>query len=116
VAPGLHRLGTLRHEWVDPLGWECFAEPPAASAPAAAPVRAGGVVVFSSLTPHLTGPNTTGEVRKAYIVQYAPEGATRQQGDPAAGPPAASELCDAPDRQFAVLRAGRPVAPPPLAS
>ena len=27
--------------------------------------------MFSSLTPHLTGPNTTDEVRKAYILQYA---------------------------------------------
>ena len=32
-------------------------------------------MVFSSLTPHLTGPNTTDAVRKAYILQYAPTGA-----------------------------------------
>jgi phytanoyl-CoA hydroxylase len=109
VAPGLHRQGTLAHRWVDPLGFECFPEPPAA---VAAPVRAGGMVVFSSLTPHLTGPNTTAEVRKAWIVQYAPAGARLPKGDPAAGPPAVSEACDDPDRQFSVLRAGAPVAPP----
>ncbi len=31
--------------------------------------------MFSSLTPHSTGPNRTAEVRKAYIVQFAPSGA-----------------------------------------
>ena len=38
-------------------------------------MRAGDIVVFSSLTPHTTGPNLTGEVRKSYIVQFAPDGA-----------------------------------------
>jgi len=32
-------------------------------------------VLFSSLTPHRTGPNLTESCRKAYILQYAPEGA-----------------------------------------
>jgi ectoine hydroxylase-related dioxygenase (phytanoyl-CoA dioxygenase family) len=36
---------------------------------------AGSIVVFSSLTPHKTGPNQSGSVRKSYIVQFAPEGA-----------------------------------------
>ena len=39
------------------------------------PVRAGTIVVFSSLTPHATGHNITGDVRKAYILQFAPDGA-----------------------------------------
>ena len=91
VVPGLHRHGTLLHRYVDPLGWECLSEPEDA---VAAPVRAGGAVVFSSLTPHLTGPNTTDEARKAYILQYAPMGAEIFRGDPAqvhrpgASPPA----------------------------
>jgi phytanoyl-CoA hydroxylase len=106
VAPRLHRLGTLRHEFVDPLGYECFSDAPDS---VAAEVPAGGAVVFSSLTPHLTGPNTTAEVRKAYILQYAPTGAEALRGDPDAGAPTLRERCDAPDRQFAILRGGLPV-------
>jgi ectoine hydroxylase-related dioxygenase (phytanoyl-CoA dioxygenase family) len=108
VVPGLHRHGTLRHTYVDPLGYECFSDPDEV---VAAPVDAGGVVVFSSLTPHLTGPNTTGEVRKAYIVQYAPKGARIQRGEPDAGPPVGDDSADAPERQYPVLRGGEPVAP-----
>jgi phytanoyl-CoA hydroxylase len=99
VVPGVHRRGTLRHEYVEPLGFQCFDDPPGV---VAAPVRAGGGVVFSSLTPHLTGPNLTDAVRKAYIVQYAPAGACRLEGDPAAGPPTGSVPCDDPSRQFPV--------------
>jgi len=72
---------------VDPLGWECVSEPPAEVV--LAPVGAGGVEVFSSLTPHLTGPNTTDEVRKAYIVQYAAAGTVVLEGDPSLGTPPA---------------------------
>jgi phytanoyl-CoA hydroxylase len=104
VVPGLHRSGTLEHHYVEPLGWECLDDP---SDSVAAPVAAGGAVVFSSLTPHLTGPNLTADVRKAYIVQYAPAGAERLEGDPAAGPPTARVSCDAPDRQFPVVLGGR---------
>ena len=110
VARGLHRRGTLAHTYVDPLGWECMADPAAAGVDVAvAEVPAGGVVVFSSLTPHLTGPNVTDAVRKAYILQYAPVGAEVLQGDPASAP-AARVPADDPDRQFAVLRAGEPAA------
>jgi phytanoyl-CoA hydroxylase len=105
VVPGLHRLGTLQHTYIDPLGWECLSEPDGA---VAAPVPAGGAVVFSSLTPHLTGPNTTFEARKAYILQYAPIGAEVLRGDPAAGPPSTRETADAPDRQYPVVRGGVP--------
>ena len=106
IAPHLHRAGTLQHRYVEPLGYECFSEP---AGKIAAPVHAGGVVVFSSLTPHLTGPNTSAGVRKAYILQYAPEGARVQRGDPDAGPPQSEELCADPVRQFPILRGGRPV-------
>jgi len=105
VVPGLHRSGTLRHTYVDPLGWECLSEPAGA---VAAEVPAGGAVVFSSLTPHLTGPNTTDAVRKAYILQYAPVGAEVLRGDPDTGPPDRREPADAPDRQYPVLRGGEP--------
>ena len=66
---------------------------------------------FSSLTPHGRGPNATDEVRSAYIVQFAPDGAEALRGDPAA--PAdrvATRSIDA-RRQYPVLhgrRAGRP--------
>ncbi|HLI43911.1 MAG TPA: phytanoyl-CoA dioxygenase family protein [Acidimicrobiales bacterium] len=112
VARGLHRLGTLRHRFVDPLGYECLGE---VADPAVAEVPAGGAVVFSSLTPHLTGPNTTGAVRKAYILQYAPSGATVLGGDPR-GEPKERLPCDDPERQYEVLRGGRAVPPPPLSA
>jgi ectoine hydroxylase-related dioxygenase (phytanoyl-CoA dioxygenase family) len=105
VVPGLHRLGTLAHTYVDPLGFECLSEPVGA---VAAEVSAGGAVVFSSLTPHLTGPNTTGAVRKAYILQYAPAGAEVLQGDPTTGPPTARVPANEPTRQYPVLRGGDP--------
>jgi ectoine hydroxylase-related dioxygenase (phytanoyl-CoA dioxygenase family) len=71
VVPGAHRAGTLRHE-ATPLGLKCLEAAPDA---VAVPARKGDVVVFSSLTPHRTGPNLTGQVRKTYILQYAPDGA-----------------------------------------
>ena len=108
VTPGVHRAGTLAHEYVEPLGFECFADPPVPPQPA--PVRAGSALVFSSLTPHMTGPNLSATVRKAYILQYAPAGAMVLRGDPKAGPPAERVPCDDPRRQFPVLRAGAPVA------
>lgn len=104
VAPGFHRLGTLAHEFVDPLGWECLQDPEGS---VAAEVEAGGAVVFSSLTPHYTGPNATHDVRKAYILQYAATGSEVLRGDPA-GPPARRESCGATDRQYPVLVDGEP--------
>jgi ectoine hydroxylase-related dioxygenase (phytanoyl-CoA dioxygenase family) len=103
VVPGLHRMGTLRHRPTR-TGLVCFDQ---ADDAVPAPVPAGGMVVFSSLTPHCTGPNLTDSVRKAYIVQYAPEGASVLVGSP----PAALDRipADAPGRQFPVLIDGRPV-------
>jgi phytanoyl-CoA hydroxylase len=106
IAPGRHRLGTITHHYVDPLGHECLTDVPDA---VAAEVPAGGAVVFSSLTPHLTGPNTTAETRKAYILQYAPSGAAVLEGDPTAGGHTGVAPCTHPVRQYEVLRAGQPV-------
>ena len=103
VAPGVHRQGTLHHDYIDPLGFQCFEEPPASEP---APVPAGGAVVFSSLTPHLTGPNTSDAVRKAYILQYAAVGATLLEGDASLGPPTGTRPCTDPVNQFAVARSG----------
>jgi ectoine hydroxylase-related dioxygenase (phytanoyl-CoA dioxygenase family) len=103
VVPGLHRRGTLAHEYSD-IGFVCLREPDDA---VAVPARSGSIVVFSSLTPHSTGPNRTGDVRKAYIVQYAPSGAevVRPQSDGSdVRTPADDE-----GRQYEVLRGGRRV-------
>ncbi|HTY18603.1 MAG TPA: phytanoyl-CoA dioxygenase family protein [Myxococcota bacterium] len=109
MAPGLHRLGTLRH-WMTDTGWRCLEEVPDA---VAVPLRAGSIAVFSSLTPHRTGPNRTERVRKSYIVQFAPDGARMVR--PAADGRAQPEgRCDDPERQFPVLSRGAPVAAPPL--
>jgi ectoine hydroxylase-related dioxygenase (phytanoyl-CoA dioxygenase family) len=102
IAPGLHRRGTLAHRWVDPLGFQVFEEPPSCLV---TPVRAGGIVVFSSLTPHATGPNLGDAVRKTYILQYTPAGAAMWLGDPR-GEPVKQPVCSAP-HQFPVLRGGR---------
>ncbi|HTO55952.1 MAG TPA: phytanoyl-CoA dioxygenase family protein [Myxococcota bacterium] len=105
VVPGLHRGGTLAHEASD-LGFICFDEAPAEVV--AAPVRAGGIVVFSSLTPHATGPNLTDDERRAYIVQFAPEGAVALRRG--ANGELTREPCIAPERQYPVLSRGEPVA------
>ena len=107
IVPGAHRAGTLAHRWVDPLGFQCIDDP---ADVAAAEVEAGSAVVFSSLTPHQTGPNTTGEVRKAYIVQYCPVGASVLEGDPAAGPPVTRRPCGNAEWQFPVLTSRPPEA------
>jgi phytanoyl-CoA hydroxylase len=67
-------------------------------------VRAGSIVVFSSLTPHSTGPNRTSEVRKAYIVQFAPAGAAVVRPEP--GGSTARISANDEGRQYEVLRGG----------
>jgi phytanoyl-CoA hydroxylase len=102
VIPGGHLRGTLAHR-LSELGYVCREhDGPEALA---VPVRAGSIVVFSSLMPHRTGPNVTTGVRKAYILQYAPDGARIVQ---------TNSPCAAPDRQYPVLRRGERVSPPPL--
>jgi phytanoyl-CoA hydroxylase len=104
VVPGMHRIGTLCHR-ASKNGLVCFDQVDGA---VSAPVAAGGIVVFSSLTPHCTGPNRTNEVRKSYIVQYAPDGAAviATSNESVAPVPA-----DAPERQFTVLAEGLPAGP-----
>lgn len=97
VIPGGHLRGTLAHR-ASESGYVCREEDGPEAMPA--PIRAGGIVVFSSLTPHRTGPNTTADVRKTYILQYAPDGARNPQ---------TGELCNAPERQYLIVKDGRPV-------
>lgn len=100
VVPGLHRQGTLEHRLTD-TGFRCLEGWPDQAV--VAPVRAGDIVVFSSLTPHATGPNrTVDEVRKAYIVQLAPDGAEAVADD------GTRARVDDPDRQPVILAGGRP--------
>ncbi len=98
VMPGVHREGTLAHRHTD-IGEECWGDWGTA---VDVPVAAGSIVVFTSLTPHATYVNTTDAVRKAYIVQYAPEGAEVLLGDPTKGQPARRVTQNDPGRQFAV--------------
>ncbi len=87
IAPGVHKRGTLEH-WLTGIGLKCMEDAPDA---VCVPGRAGDVIAFSSLAPHRTGPNLVkGTVRKAYILQYAPDGAHTvrsgvrvEQNDPA---------------------------------
>ncbi len=67
VLPGIHHHGTLKHK-ITPLGFQCVDEP---ESPVAVEAEPGDVVVFSSLTPHRTGPNLSKQIRKAYILQYS---------------------------------------------
>jgi ectoine hydroxylase-related dioxygenase (phytanoyl-CoA dioxygenase family) len=99
VVPGLHRLGTLAHRTTR-LGYQCLDDPSGAVPVEAEP---GDVVVFSSLTPHRTGPNCTDRVRKAYILQYAPDGAEVLAGNANDGPPTGRVPQTDPDRQFEVM-------------
>jgi len=107
VAPGKHVHGTLAHSYVDPLGYQCFEEPEDA---VPVPAARGSVVIFSSLTPHATGPNTSDSVRKAYILQYAPEGAMLHRGEPHVGPSTSQEVQSDQNRQFPVIIDGLPVS------
>ena len=91
VVPGLHRVGTLAHRST-PYGHACLEGMPEGAV--AVPAKAGDIVVFSSLTPHRTGPNLTGETRRSYILQYAPDGVIAD--DPFKG----LVRADDPDRQY----------------
>ncbi len=73
VMPGLHKKGTLHHQATD-IGNEI---PLDSSESVVLPLKAGSIAVFSSLTPHRTGPNLNKDIRKAYILQYATEGSRR---------------------------------------
>ena len=113
VMPGGHRPGTLRH-WQTEVGYQCLESTEqclesteqcleSTEGARALPVKPGSIAVFSSLTPHRTGPNVTTAIRKAYIVQFAPDGAVMcREGE-------APRVCNAPERQYPVLVGGEPV-------
>lgn len=74
VIPGLHKHGTLAHENA-PYGLEIEGIRAFDDKAVVCPAKAGDAVIFSSLTPHKTGPNLTQTHRKAFILQYIPDGA-----------------------------------------
>ena len=100
VMPGLHRHGTFEHR-PTPVGFQCLDDSTGA-VPVEAPI--GSAVVFSSLTPHRTGPNITETTRKSYILQYAPDGAEVIAVDSGLRTPQRDR-----QRQFLVVADGRPV-------
>jgi len=106
VMPGVHRQGTVKH-WLTDLGWQCLKDSGNA---VPAPAKAGSIVVFSSLTPHRTGPNLTDEIRKAYILQYAPDGAMKLEGDQNVRDPVLLPQTD-PRRQFFIIKKGKRCEP-----
>lgn len=99
IVPGAHRQGTLEHRWTD-LGFQCLDAPENA---VPLEVSAGSIAVFSSLTPHRTGPNLTDQTRRSYILQYAPAGAVMHPREGA--PRAADDL----NWQYAILVDGSAV-------
>ena len=110
VMPGVHRDGTLAHKST-PIGDECWGD---WSAAVDVPVRAGSIVVFTSLHAARDEPNTTDDVRKAYIVQYAPDGASVLHGEARSDAPDGRELLGDDARRYWVVRDGVRVEPPPL--
>lgn len=100
VVPGLHRKGTLDHKTTS-LGFECLQSH---DQEIAVNAKAGDIVVFSSLTPHKTGPNLTNATRKAYILQYAPDGCRVRNAEGELGALQSDE-----DRQFFVVKDGKPI-------
>lgn len=101
VLPGLHKMGTLEHRTTD-LGFVCVED---ADEAICVEAPAGSIVVFSSLTPHATGPNTSDGIRKSYIVQYAPDGAeiltTKEDGS------IERVMANAPERQYPIWVDGK---------
>jgi phytanoyl-CoA hydroxylase len=73
VLPGAHKQGTFAHRATS-VGLACIDEDePEGSYPV--PVRAGTIVVMSSLAPHKTGSNLSNGVRKALVAEFIPDGA-----------------------------------------
>ena len=99
VMPGLHQKGTLFHEPTD-LGHEI---PLDSSESICLPLKAGSIAIFSSLTPHRTGPNLSDGIRKSYILQYAPDGAKRVISQ------SLTEDLNDESRQFLILKDGESV-------
>jgi ectoine hydroxylase-related dioxygenase (phytanoyl-CoA dioxygenase family) len=69
VLPGSHKRGLVPHE-PSPIGQVCYSNDDPDQG-VRVPVKAGSMAVFSSLTFHKSGPNTSDGPRKAYVIQYS---------------------------------------------
>lgn len=69
VIPASHRDGTKRHVNGGSGPFRVGHDGPAEDG-VAVPVPKGGVLVFSSLLMHRSGPNTTDRARRAWIIQF----------------------------------------------
>lgn len=107
LVPGLHRFGTFAP--VDTAAGTSLwpdDELPAGAASVDIELRAGSLLVLSSLTPRRTRPNNTDHTRMLYIAQYVTDGTVECPSD-------GSEfvLQNDPDRQFAVVSDGHLTIP-----
>lgn len=89
VVPGLHKQGLLPHVWSEELRENQCQFDNSGKIPAE--LARGQTLVFTSLTPHGSGPNVSDEVRMAYQIGYARTGLLKN------------------DYQIPALRAGKPV-------
>lgn len=67
IKPETHKLGVVEHTQT-PIGWQCyFGDDPGVPVE----LTRGSMVVFQSLLFHRSGPNTSSDTRKAYVLQYS---------------------------------------------
>ena len=69
VLPGSHKDG-LREHHPSPIGWVGHSSDDPDQG-VLAPIRAGSLICFWSLTMHKSGSNRSKGVRKAYVIQYS---------------------------------------------
>lgn len=104
MVPGVHTLGTIAHRRT-PLGYVCYDQTPATAQ--SLTTKAGTIVCMSGTTPHQTGPNSTGDIRRALVAQFVPEGSvaiTREADGNIVRLPT-----NDPIRQFPIIAAGASV-------
>ncbi len=104
VMPNMHREGTYAHEHTENgLHIRGINKDMVEATAVCAAVDVGDVVVFSSLTPHMTGPNLTKDTRKAYIVQFIASGAYQVKKD------GSKQMLDDPENNLPILMNGSPI-------
>lgn len=107
LVPGFHRFGTFASS-PSYIGMSCWNDddlPPGAES-IDIELRAGSVLVLSSLTPRRTRPNNTDHTRMLYIAQYAGDGTVECPPDGSA-----PILQNDPVKQFPVVWDGNLTVP-----